>query len=210
MPLPISLPAPHWQCPGWGLLSPSSPGSHPTSPAGHLVGRMGRGSGGPPSTPPPQPPWSPVSGPGAYCCSLLGSCGGGCGPLPRAALQEAPCRPCRRGAALWGLHARPVRALVPQGSDLACGCTPAPRPRSPGPGMGGKSGPPESQRGAGCSEPVLPDGLRLGLGPGQDVPWGGLAVGAWALGHLPCPLLAACWGHRARGLPRAHCCDGTR
>ncbi|XP_010843030.1 PREDICTED: metastasis-associated protein MTA1 [Bison bison bison] len=40
----------------------------------------------------------------------------------------------------------------------------------------------------------------LGLGPGQDVLWGGLAVGAWALGHLPCLLFIACWGHRA--LPR--------
>ena len=43
--------------------------------------------------PSPQPPWSPVSGPGACCFSLPGSRRGGCGPFPGAALREAPCRP---------------------------------------------------------------------------------------------------------------------
>ena len=117
--------------------------------------------------------------------------------------------PVEARGCLAGPPRRASQGTHPPKIRLGCGCTAAPRPRSPRPGVGGRSGP-AAPAWAGCSELVLPDGLRLRLRPGQDVLWGGLAAGAWALGHLPCPLFIACWGHGAGGLPRARCCDGSR
>lgn len=109
-----------------------------------------------------------------------------------------------------GRHAGQVRAPTRQGSDLAAA---APQPQEHtrrDQAWAGGQGPPKPQPKPGCSEPVLPDGLRPGLGSGQDVQWGNLTFGAWALRCLPCTLLTACWSHRARRLPCAHCCDGSR
>lgn len=169
-------------------------------------------SGGPLSAPPPWPPWSPVSGPRACCFSFPGSCRGGCGPLPGPVLREVSGRLCRRGATLRSLHPGQVRAPTPQGSDLAVA---APQPHDHArreQAVGGSSGPPEPQPGPGCSEPVLQDGFRLGLGlwPGRAGRW----PRCWSLGPgapppHPAQRLLEPQGERAPPVPAAATGAGT-
>jgi len=159
--------------------------------------------------PPPQPPWSPVSGPGACCSSLPGSRRGGCGPFPEQPSKKL--HVARGGEGLpCGASTPGQSGHLPTKDQTWLRLHPSPTTTLATTRRGWEVGALGAPGWAGCSELVLPDGLRLGLGPGQDVLWGGLAVGAWALGHLPCLLFIACWGHRARGLPCARCCDRSR
>lgn len=154
--------------------------------------------------PSPQPPWSPVSGPGACCFSLPGSRRGGCGPFPGAALREAPCRPWRRGAALRGLHAGPVRALTHQRSDLAAA---APQPhghaRHDQAWVGGRA--PQPQPGLAavswCSR--MASGCGCGLARTCCGAASLLEPGPWATSPAPCSSPAGATGQEGSPVPAA-------
>lgn len=210
MPLPISLPAPHWQCPGWGFSEPFQPWEPPhLSPAGHLVGRMGRVLGAAEHASlrshrgARQRPWG-------LLLPLPGSCGGGCGPpqssSPRSSMSPVQARGCLVGPPCQAGQGTPIPPKIRLGLRLH----PSPTTTLARTRRGWEVGVPRSpSAGLAAVSPCAPGWPQAGAGAWPGCAVGGLAVGAWALG-TSCPRLTACWGHRARGLPHACCCDGIR